>query len=533
MSPLNKDRTVTYDPDISEDSESEINDNNNETNSHQDEHEGGERVMDPNDDTIVHMDIDDRSLLWLVMTAAATSATLGYDVGIMSAAIQPLQEEMSLSGFQKELAMGSLNFFAAFGALLGGWIADKSGRKATIKCCGWLFVFGTLLMALALDYSMLLLGRIVTGIGVGVAFVVAPVFITEVAPTDKRGQLNSVFDVAINGGILTGYVTGFVVQLVSPGNWRLMLGCGIILPIMVLLFLAHLPESPRWLMLVGQKPAALHVLERLGNTQEQSQQMAQEMEQEIHMEKQSPTVLWGPGQQLAVKFGFWQQITGTEAVLYYSADFLARAGLTSPTLRLLGNCFVGICKLVPEWLAMYYIDSLGRRPLLMGSAIALVISIGSLSFAFYIQASAMVVVVLLCCIMASFSIGLGPFTFLCASENLGVSERATGMTYCAAANRCTSGIVALSAVSLYELLGDAELFGLYALAGVGSLVFYWSIPETAGQSLEELSAARLARSNTMNSHGFSTSSTIDSESQAPYTDTEENRGIDLGDHVIS
>lgn len=546
MTPLNHDNPGTYDPDASENSEDNSNSNNSQT-----------EVIE-----------DEKSLLKLVMTAAATSATLGYDVGIMAAAIQPLETQMNLNGVQKEVrklllllrwsdffkcfftslithflslsfslqkfAMGSLNFFAAFGALLGGHIADKSGRKATIKCCAWLFVVGTLLMALAVDYAMMLLGRIVTGIGVGVAFVVAPVFITEVAPADKRGELNSVFDVAINGGILAGYISGFVIQLISPDNWRLMLGCGLILPVLVLMLLASLPESPRWLMLVHQKPAALHVLQQLGNTPAQAQQMIREMEQELQLEKQMPTVLWGPGQKLAVGLGFWQQITGTEAVLYYSADFLSRAGMTSPKLRLLGNCFVGICKLVPEYLAMHHIDSVGRRPLLMGSAITLVISISSLSFAFYMEAPAVVVVVLLCCIMASFSIGLGPFTFLCASENLGVSERATGMTYCAAANRCTSGMVALSAVSLYELLGDAKLFGLYALFGIGSLWFYWTVPETSGQSLEELSQARhaLSRSSTMPTT-YDRSDTMDRESRVPYTDREEIRGIDIGEHEIS
>lgn len=117
----------------------------------------------------------------LVLVAAATAATLGYDVGIMAAAIQPIQAQMQLSGVQKELAMGSLNFVAAAGALLGGTVAHRSGRKPTVTLCSWIFVVGTLMMALAPIYSILLLGRIVTGVGVGVSFVVAPVYLAEVA----------------------------------------------------------------------------------------------------------------------------------------------------------------------------------------------------------------------------------------------------------------------------------------------------------------------------------------------------------------
>jgi hypothetical protein len=125
---------------------------------------------------------------------------------------------------------------------------------------------------------------------------------------------------------------------------------------------------------------------------------------------------------------------------------------------------------------------------MMTSAVSLVGSIFLLSAAFYLEWSPPLVVIFLCAIMASFSIGLGPFSFLIASESLGLSERATGMTLCAATNRCTSGTVALTAVSMYEALGSGGLFTVYGLIGVASLPFYYTtITETAGQSLEELS----------------------------------------------
>jgi Sugar (and other) transporter len=124
------------------------------------------------------------SLQRLVLVAAATAATLGYDVGIMAAAIQPMEDTMNLNGVQKEVAMGSLNFVAALGALLGGRVANDYGRKFTVKVCCWIFVVGTILMAGAPGYWSFLLGRIVTGMGVGVSFVAAPVYLSEVvSPT--------------------------------------------------------------------------------------------------------------------------------------------------------------------------------------------------------------------------------------------------------------------------------------------------------------------------------------------------------------
>ena len=439
----------------------------------------------------------------MVLGAAVTASTLGYDVGIMAAAIQPLELDFTLTGVQKEIAMGSLNFVAAAGALVGGPYADSFGRKATLRLCSYLFLVGTALMCLAPNYATLVIGRMVTGLGVGVAFVVAPVYISEVAPPAKRGALNTVFDVAINGGILAGYITGYLVQI-SPvvHKWRLMLGLGAVLPALVLLLLPHLPESPRWFMLRQQTGAAAAVLSRLGLSEEEVSENLQAMEEELRLTQPQPhgsrdkdqsssSKWWTPSKWLALQLGFWQQITGTEAVLYYSADFLSRAGMQSAELRLLGNCFVGVCKLVPEYLAMEYVDHYGRRPFLICSSIALTSTTALLAGAFYWEWPPISIVILLCAVMASFSAGLGPFTFLCASENLDLAQRAAGMTATAAVNRCTSGIVALSAVSLSEALGDAGLFGLYALMGVCSLPFYVkSVPETAGASLEELSRQR-------------------------------------------
>jgi sugar porter (SP) family MFS transporter len=450
----------------------------------------------------------------LVLVAAATAATLGYDVGIMAAAIQPMEETMGLNSIQKELAMGSLNFCAAIGAILGGKIANDHGRKYTVKVCCWIFVVGTILMACAPGYNILLLGRIVTGMGVGVSFVVAPVYLSEVAPTNLRGKLNTVFDVAINGGILLGYVLGFLVQLIpnlADGlKWRIMLGLGIVLPVMVLYNLVHLPESPRWLVMKQQPEAARRVMEGLGSNPRQIFKAISSIEDELQREEAHSSMTGGSsgssavrltpieaimqcrytmGMKLAMAIGFWQQITGTEAVLYYSSDFLLHAGLESPTQRLLGNCFVGLCKLTPELIAMQWVDKIGRRPLMLASAISLMASTFFLSVAFALNWHPLFVVIFLCMIMASFSIGLGPFSFLVASESLGLSERATGMTLCAAVNRCTSGTVALTAVSLYEWLGSGGLFAVYGLVGMASLPFYFiTLPETTGQTLEELAA---------------------------------------------
>jgi MFS family permease len=138
---------------------------------------------------------------------------------------------------------------------------------------------------------------------------------------------------------------------------------------------------------------------------------------------------------------------------------------------------------------MRFVDQLGRRPLMIGSAVALTVTMSALGGAFYWSLPPMAVVILLSAVMASYSVGVGPFSFLVASENLGLSERATGMTLCATVNRCMSGAVALTTVSLYEAMGDAGFFALYASIAALSICFYArSVPESTGLSLEELAA---------------------------------------------
>jgi sugar porter (SP) family MFS transporter len=426
----------------------------------------------------------------LVISAGATAASLGYDVGILADAILPMRIDLQLTGLQEELIVGSLNVAAAIGSFVAGHLADTQGRKATVKWCAWVFIVGMVLMTYAWDFPSMLLGRIITGLGVGISFLVAPIYITEVAPQNKRGELNTVFDISINVGILLGYVTGFVIHIISPGNWRLMFGVGLVLPVAVQLTLAQLPESPRWLMMVDRENDAVEALMQLGHcsSRRQAQDMTSHMLDEFGNERS--TVRWGPNHMSAIGYGLFQQIAGSEAILYYSSSFLQQSGMTSPALQLLGNCLVGVCKLLPELAAMKLIDSLGRRTLMLTSAIARVLTLFALCLGFYLEFPPVVMLVILCSIVFSFSIGLGPFSLLVASESLASRERSSGMVYCIVANRSTSAIVALTVVTLTRLMGNGNLFLLYTALAIVSLFFYARMTETAGKSLEDIQKNR-------------------------------------------
>jgi len=359
-----------------------------------------------------------RAVAFAAFISSLTAATLGYDVGIIAAAIDYINSTLGLNHFQTQLVVGSLNFVSAFGTLIAGFTSDALGRKATVWICCLFYIIGTACMALALSYEVLLVGRIVTGLGVGISFVVVPVYITEITPSEARGMLSTCFDLSINIGILLGYLTGFFVAEVwgktwsENTRWRVMLGLGVLLPGVVMACLPWLPESPRWLMSRGCHKEAITALtkflgdaevaretirsikltmdEDTGLTHDGTGAVRSDEEAVNRMSPSSPNAgcrlassnplsknddagvtlvlppeipqsLISPSSAVActvarplswrevlhlnpllpadaylqrvillvVGIGFWQQATGSEAVLYYSAAFLKKAGLDS------------------------------------------------------------------------------------------------------------------------------------------------------------------------------------------------------------
>lgn len=434
--------------------------------------------------------------------SAMTAATLGYDVGIMADAIEYIKDGFNLSDSTEQFLVGSLNFVAGFGTLVAGYTSDKLGRKPTVKICCALYLVGTTMMTVAQSYLMLLAGRIITGIGVGVSFVVTPVYIAEITPSALRGTLGVCFDISINCGIVLGYIVGLVVSIV-PGlgggeRWRAMLGAGAILPVIVIVFLSALPESPRFLMKSGREDEARVVLGGFLKDDQLADDTIEEIREAIDQEGAWQPLSWSeflfPRDQysrnvrnLALFTGFWQQASGSEAVLYYSGEFLANAGLKSNSARLLGFIGIGLCKLIPEAIVMLKIEEVGRRPFMVWSSAAMTLVIACLGLVFLLRLPSPLVVVMLCAFMCAFSTGVGPITWVTVSECTPLRQRAKGMTLCCFINRAMSGAVALSALSTSDALGYAGFFFLYAgVSAVATAYYYSAIPETKGKTLEQI-----------------------------------------------
>ena len=297
-----------------------------------------------------------------VLVAASFSFLLGYDIGIMSGAKRLVARDLKLDSVEVEILVGILNIVSAFGGLASGRLADAAGRRCTVGLACAVCIVGSLLMAVATSYSALLVGRVITGFGIGSSFQVSPLYIAEVAPKSLRGRLVTMFDLFINVGILAGYVVGYVVGsqlgLADGPAWRLMLGLGALPPLLILLALPVMPESPRYLVASGQHERAWGVLQRLYAPHEARATMSLLRDEGGGA---LPSTWQGLRQILCPAPGVsrslllaglgaacLQQATGVEAAVYYTPETLEAVGITEERSLLLATVGVGAIKARPH-----------------------------------------------------------------------------------------------------------------------------------------------------------------------------------------
>ena len=206
-----------------------------------------------------------RSTKLFAFCAALNSCNLGYDIGVNTGAGPLLQESLNLTDIQVEIFMGSLNLFAMVGALSSNWISDKMGRRWAFRIAAIGFIFGTVIQAGSGGYASLMLGRSFVGLGVGFGLAVDPVYISEISQAAHRGQLVTWSEIALNVGILLGFISGMAFSGVNADvAWRLMFALGAIMPCFVIYFATFvMPESPRWLVSKDRDDEAKEVLKLL------------------------------------------------------------------------------------------------------------------------------------------------------------------------------------------------------------------------------------------------------------------------------
>lgn len=441
--------------------------------------------------------------------SSLTSVLLGYDVGVISGAIKYIVLDFGLSTLQKGVIVSSLNLVAAGGGLIAGTVSDALGRKKSIAAACVVFITGSIIKIAANGFGMLLLGRIITGVGVGCGFVVAPVYIAEITPPRVRGRLTSLTDISINLGIVIGYLIAFICAETidsTSGKWRMMLGISIVPPFIILSSLCLLPESPRWLLGRGREAEAFYVLCTIVSGAEDAKKELGEIKAVVgeEMDRRATwSELLSPTQPalratvlLGLGLGIAQQASGSEAAVYYSPNILEDAGLYSDSEQLGGNILVGLFKLTGEVFAFFFVDRTGRRPLLLTSSGLVTFFLFILAIGFWVGAPSWITLGGLCVFMWSFSLGMGALTFLIAAEIFPLRHRGRGVALTVCVNRLTSGLVALAFPLVEKAITAGGIFFVFMMFSTATVWFYKTqVPETNGRTLEEISAEASAGTN--------------------------------------
>lgn len=425
------------------------------------------------------------------------------DVGVMSGAVLFIQQDLKITEVQTEVLIGSLSIISLFGSLAGGRTSDSIGRKWTMALAALVFQAGAAVMAVAPSFEVLMIGRTLAGIGIGLGVMIAPVYIAEISPTVARGFFTSFPEIFINLGILLGYVSNYAFSGLSVHiSWRIMLAVGILPSVFIGFALCVIPESPRWLVMKGRVDSAREVLMKTNERDDEVEERLAEIQlAAAHTEGSEERPVWrellSPSpvvrKMLIVGFGIqcFQQITGIDATVYYSPEILKEAGIQDETKLLAATVAVGVTKTVFILFATFLIDSVGRKPLLYVSTIGMTLCLFLLSFTltFLGQGTLGITLALLfvCGNVAFFSIGMGPVCWVLTSEIFPLRLRAQASALGAVGNRVCSGLVAMSFLSVSRAITVGGTFFVFSLVSALSVIFvYVLVPETSGKSLEQI-----------------------------------------------
>jgi sugar porter (SP) family MFS transporter len=428
-----------------------------------------------------------------VGVAALGGLLFGYDTGVISGAILFITKQFSLSATMEEIVVSSVLVGAVAGAIIGGALTGRFGRRKMIILAGIIFTASALGTALAPTVSLLIAARVVSGIGIGIASFISPMYIAELVPAKVRGSLVAVNMLAITSGIVVAYLVDYAFS--SSGGWRYMFGLAAIPSIALIIGMWRLPDSPRWLISKSKVEQARQILQRARTVSDVSPEIT---DIQKSMEKQGAGGLKGPFQPslrmpmiVGLGLAVFQQITGINTVIYYAPTIFKFAGITAAGPAILAGAGLTMVMWLFHVLAIFLMDRVGRRPLLLVGVAGQIIGLAILGAAFQFQQLASfksyVAIGGLVIYVACFAFGLGPIFWLLISEIYPLKVRGAAMSAVTVTNWALNLVVAVTFLTLVGVLGHAGTFWLYGVIAIGAWVFlYLLVPETKGKTLEQI-----------------------------------------------
>lgn len=432
------------------------------------------------------MNIKGNVLFWSLVVSLG-GFLFGFDTAVISGGEQAIQKLWNLDNLVLGQLVGMGLYGTVVGAFVGGIPADKYGRKPTLIIIAILFLICSIGSATAGGPGMLMFFRFIGGLGVGASSVVAPVYISEISPKEKRGQLTAMFQFNLVIGILAAYLSNFLIGNSSDQSWRIMLGVMAIPSILFLILLLVVPESPRWLMTVKNRVVdAKHILNIIDPKTVEESLAAMQVKSESSSWSSFISGKYNFSILLAFIMAFFNQLSGINAVIYYAPRILQEVGLGS-SAALLSTVGIGVVNCIFTMLGLKLIDGYGRRVLMYIGSIGYIVSLAAVSLAFYLGKGSAFVPWLLFLFIASHAIGQGACIWVFISEIFPNKVRSLGMSLGSSTHWVFAAFIGAFFPYFNEKLGGATIFAIFTGCMILQLLWVWKImPETKGVSLEDL-----------------------------------------------
>ncbi|MDB2649299.1 sugar porter family MFS transporter [Porticoccaceae bacterium] len=455
------------------------------------------------------------TILRITIVAALGGLLFGYDTGVIAGSQLYFTEYFNFTPGEQGWAVSSALYGCLFGALAGGYLTKAISRKYTLILAAILFTLSAWGSGIADSLSELVFYRIIGGLGVGMASLAAPMYIAEISPPKIRGRMVSYYQLAVVigffavflatyfiGGGDTHGMNAIMINEVHEHNvnqgWRIMFWSELLPAIAFLLLLFTVPHSPRWLMIKNRPDDAKAVLDKITNTKQESASELSEIAKSLSNKPSLRLVeLFAKGLGfvifLGVMLSIFQQITGINAILYYGAEIFSNALGYGPEDALKQQLWLGAVNLIFTFVAIYTVDSLGRRPLFLAGTVGMFLGLSILGTTIYTQQMGIVSLLAILLFIGSFAMSMGPVVWVMLSEMFPNSVRSVAMSIAVAAQWLFNAIVANS----FPLVNESNLnqnsfngalpYFIFAFFCLIAMAFVWKmVPETKGKSLEEM-----------------------------------------------
>lgn len=430
------------------------------------------------------------------LVAALGGLLFGYDTAVVVGAIGFIEEKYKLSAAMTGWAASCALIGCMIGAMLAGWLSDRLGRRKVLMISAWAFAISSIGIMIPQGLGLFITFRMIGGFGIGIASILSPLYISEIAPAHIRGRLISIYQLGIVIGILLIYFVNAIIAGLYDHTWnvdtgwRWMFGSGIVPSILFIALLLKAPESPRWLAARRRWDDASDILTKV-NGSEKAEIELLAIRESLSERQGRFSDLVKPGLRTALIIGIvlavFSQVTGINAIMYYAPVIFQQTG-DGTSSALTQTIWVGGINVLMTLVAIRYVDQLGRKKLLMIGAAGMAVCLALVAVLFGNIATAGIGILIgILLYISFFAISLGPLTFVVVAEIFPNAVRGRAMGVAIFFLWLSVYAVSQSFPMLLEAIGPASTFWIYMAMSVAAFLFIWrSVPETKEKTLEEI-----------------------------------------------